>query len=67
MGSVTHRSTGHRVLCCFSRCISYRESPPSSHAAGLITTRQIAIAHGGDIHVTSSAESGTRFSVALPR
>ncbi len=34
---------------------------------GLYITRQIAIAHGGDISVTSSPESGTRFKVDLPR
>jgi signal transduction histidine kinase len=34
---------------------------------GLYITRQIAIAHGGTISVTSSAELGTRFKVDLPR
>ena len=34
---------------------------------GLYITRQIAIAHGGDISVTSSPEAGTCFRVDLPR
>ena len=34
---------------------------------GLFVTRQIALAHGGDVSVTSSAETGTTFEVRLPR
>lgn len=34
---------------------------------GLFIVRQIVIAHGGTIEVSSSAETGTRFVVRLPR
>jgi signal transduction histidine kinase len=34
---------------------------------GLYVSRQIALAHGGDIDVTSTADSGTTFRVRLPR
>jgi signal transduction histidine kinase len=34
---------------------------------GLYITQQVAIAHGGTIEVESSAETGTRFIVQLPR
>lgn len=34
---------------------------------GLYIVREIAIAHGGDVDVTSSEESGTTFTVRLPR
>jgi signal transduction histidine kinase len=34
---------------------------------GLFISQQIARAHGGEITVVSSAESGTRFTVSLPR
>ena len=34
---------------------------------GLFIARAIVIAHGGEIGVTSTAESGTTFEVALPR
>lgn len=34
---------------------------------GLYIVREIAKAHGGDISVTSTAESGTTFNVSLPR
>ncbi len=34
---------------------------------GLFITREIVLAHGGDISVRSSAEQGTTFTVRLPR
>ena len=34
---------------------------------GLFIAHAIVIAHGGEIDVTSTAESGTTFEVALPR
>jgi len=34
---------------------------------GLFITKEIAIAHGGTIDVSSSTEEGTTFTVHLPR
>jgi PAS domain S-box-containing protein len=34
---------------------------------GLYITKQIALAHGGDIHVESSDQTGTQFTLVLPR
>lgn len=41
--------------------------PRSSLGLGLFIARQIAVAHGGDISVTSSDMDGTEFVVAIPR
>jgi signal transduction histidine kinase len=40
---------------------------PSGLGLGLYITRQIVIAHGGEIEVESSADTGTTFRVRLPR
>ena len=40
---------------------------PRNLGLGLFIARAIVIAHGGEIGVTSTAESGTTFEVALPR
>lgn len=40
---------------------------PGSLGLGLFISREIVHAHGGTINVTSSAESGTVFTVCLPR
>jgi signal transduction histidine kinase len=34
---------------------------------GLFIAKAIASAHGGDIHVESSAKAGTTFRLVLPR
>ena len=34
---------------------------------GLFIARTVVVAHGGDIHVRSTAESGTTFDITLPR
>ena len=34
---------------------------------GLFIARAIVSAHGGHIHVTSSADAGTTFTIALPK
>lgn len=34
---------------------------------GLYITREIALAHGGDVDVSSTPDNGTRFSVRIPR
>ena len=40
---------------------------PRNLGLGLFIARAIVIAHGGEIDVTSTAESGTTFEVGLPR
>ncbi len=40
---------------------------PRNLGLGLFIARAIVIGHGGEIDVTSTAESGTTFEVALPR
>ena len=44
-----------------------RASPGQGLGLGLYISRQIALAHGGDLTVESSAERGTTFTVRLPR
>ena len=44
-----------------------RNRPQGSIGLGLYICRQIAVAHGGKIHVESSAEDGTTFTVRLPK
>jgi signal transduction histidine kinase len=43
------------------------ESPGRSIGLGLFIARAVVSAHGGEIHVSSSAETGTTFTVALPK
>ncbi len=40
---------------------------PASLGLGLFIAREIAVAHGGTIAATSSADAGTRFTIRLPR
>ena len=49
------------------RVIHERRHKSRGLGLGLFVTRQIALAHGGDVHVASSAEHGTTFAVRLPR
>jgi signal transduction histidine kinase len=44
-----------------------RVGPSSGLGLGLYITQQIALAHGGTIHVESTEATGTRFVVVLPR
>ena len=41
--------------------------PSTSMGLGLFVAREISLAHGGEIAVTSSAEKGTSFVVTIPR
>lgn len=43
------------------------ERPRTSLGLGLFVAREIAVAHGGTLTVTSSAECGTSFTAHLPR
>jgi len=43
------------------------DAAPLGLGLGLYIVRQIAVAHGGDIHVESAAATGTTFTVRLPR
>ena len=43
------------------------ERPRSSLGLGLFIAKQIAVAHGGDIHVASDKANGTTFTVDVPR
>ena len=45
----------------------HRARRPGSLGLGLFITHHIVTAHGGTIEVTSTAESGTTFTVRLPR
>jgi len=42
------------------------ETAPHSLGLGLYITKQIVLAHGGEIHVESTDQTGTQFSVILP-
>ena len=44
-----------------------RQRRPGSIGLGLYIAREIVVAHGGTIDVASSADSGTTFTVRLPR
>jgi signal transduction histidine kinase len=44
-----------------------KQRRPGSIGLGLYIAREVAAAHGGTIEVASSAESGTAFTVRLPR
>jgi len=43
------------------------DAVPRGLGLGLYITKQIVLAHGGEIHVESSDETGTQFSFLLPR
>ena len=42
------------------------ERPSTSLGLGLYIAREIVLAHGGSIEVSSTAEAGTAFAVRLP-
>ena len=44
-----------------------KQRRPGSIGLGLYIAREVAVAHGGTIDVTSSVETGTAFTVRLPR
>ena len=44
-----------------------RETKSSGLGLGLYISKEIALAHGGDLQVSSTPEIGTRFTLRLPR
>ena len=44
-----------------------QKNRPGSIGLGLYIARQIAVSHGGNVQVTSTADAGTSFTVRLPR
>jgi signal transduction histidine kinase len=55
------------VLFDAFRSTHHKHERSSGLGLGLFITRQIVLAHGGTIAVTSTLEGGTRFVVRLPR
>ncbi|WP_342378824.1 ATP-binding protein [Myxococcus stipitatus] len=50
-----------------TRAVQHESGAPSGLGLGLYITRQILLAHGGEVSVESSLASGTTFTVRLPR
>jgi signal transduction histidine kinase len=44
-----------------------KQRRPGSIGLGLYIVREVVTAHGGDIHVRSTTEAGTAFTIRLPR
>jgi signal transduction histidine kinase len=57
------------IFNSFTRADNKRNATPSTNnlGLGLYIAREIALAHGGNISVSSSLKQGTIFSVVLPR
>jgi PAS domain S-box-containing protein len=55
------------VLFDAFRSAKKKQERSSGLGLGLFITKQIVLAHGGAIEVTSTAEDGTRFVIRLPR
>jgi signal transduction histidine kinase len=56
-----------RMLFSPFRVVHQKRHKSGGLGLGLFVTRQIALAHGGDVSVSSTADDGTRFEVRLPR
>ncbi len=50
-----------------SSAVHPKVNRPGSIGMGLYIAREVAKSHGGHIHVTSTAEKGTSFTIRLPR
>ncbi len=64
-GSVIPERDQAHIFDRFYRGLQARLVPGSG--MGLAIVKQIAQAHGGTVHVSSSQESGTEFTLSLPR
>ena len=78
--SISVHNVGQMIPLCeqkvifdpLRRGINQEATPPRGGASsglglGLYIARQIALAHGGDVRLTSTAEEGTRFVATLAR
>ena len=57
----------HAQAAIFEPLTRGRSDGPQNIGLGLFIARAVVVAHGGDIHVRSTAESGTTFEITLPR
>jgi signal transduction histidine kinase len=53
--------------CCLFEAFSRGDTSPRGLGLGLFIVKHVAAAHGGTIDVESSAETGTVFTLVLPR
>lgn len=69
VGTVIAKDEQHQIFDPFRRIASEDDLPDTggSMGLGLYIAQQIALAHGGEIEVRSSAEEGTTFELRLPR
>jgi signal transduction histidine kinase/CheY-like chemotaxis protein len=49
------------------RATQHRRDKAKGLGLGLFITREIVVAHGGEVEVASTEEQGTRFTIVLPR
>lgn len=66
-GSIISEAALQRLFVPFERGRGTGSESDRSIGLGLYIVRQIANAHGGSVSARSNAESGTEFSVCLPR
>lgn len=69
LGSVIKAEDQEDIFDPFRRIVAAdsERGPQNSMGLGLYIARQIALAHGGSIQVSSSLERGTTFELYLPR
>ena len=65
LGPVIPATDHERIFDRYFRCTATEKQAPGS-GIGLSVARQAALAHGGDVWVTSDARSGTTFFASLP-
>ena len=65
LGPAIPKSDHERIFDRYFRCAATEQQAPGS-GIGLSVARQAALAHGGDVWVTSDPVSGTTFFASLP-